>query len=43
MLCREVYHCDPATLDRQDFNRVELHLALLEVEGAVNSFTPLRR
>lgn len=32
-LCRDVYHCTPEELDRQDWERVRVHLRLLGAEG----------
>lgn len=37
-LCRDVYHCTPSDLDRQDYGRVLRHLALLSAEARVRSF-----
>lgn len=33
ILCRDVYHCPPSELDRQDTARVEAHLVCLEWEA----------
>lgn len=35
ILCRDVYHCPPDALDRQDTARVRRHLTCLEVESKV--------
>ncbi len=35
VLCRDVYHCTPAELDEQDWERVATHLVCLEVETKV--------
>lgn len=35
VLCRDVYHCPPDVLDRQDYRRVAAHLACLEAEEII--------
>lgn len=32
-LCRDVYHCPPDALDRQDPLRILTHLTCLSIEG----------
>jgi hypothetical protein len=35
VLCRDVYHCLPDELDRQDYGRILRHLVCLDAEGIV--------
>lgn len=35
LLCKEVYHCLPSALDREDPERIAEHLACLSVEAEV--------
>ena len=35
VLCRDVYHCLPDELDRQDYGRILKHLACLDAEEIV--------
>lgn len=32
-LCRDVYHCTPEDLDRQDWNRIQQHIAIMNLEA----------
>jgi hypothetical protein len=34
-LCRDVYHCLPSELDREDWGRVRMHMAMMEAETKV--------
>lgn len=36
-LCRDVYHCTPSQLDREDWDTIATHIALLEAEGEVQA------
>lgn len=38
ILMRDVYHCTPEELDRQDPERARLHLELISVENKVKRF-----
>lgn len=35
VLCRDVYHCDPVTLNRVPLTKILNHLTCLDVEGKV--------
>lgn len=35
VLCRDVYHCTPEELDRQDDRRIQEHLELMAAEAQV--------
>lgn len=37
VLCRDVYHCTPAELDEQDWERVDTHLRLINTESEVKN------
>ena len=37
VLCRDVYHCTPSQLDREDGERVLMHIALLNAESKVKA------
>jgi hypothetical protein len=37
VLCRDVYHCTPAELEKQDWATVEIHLELLNQETEVRN------
>lgn len=32
-LCRDVYHCTPSELDRQDADRIQMHIAIMNLEA----------
>jgi hypothetical protein len=38
-LCRDIYHCPPDVLDRQDPGRVFVHLEALEGEAVVRKLS----
>lgn len=38
LLCRDIYHCLPSQLAREDYDTIQTHLALMEVEKEVDDF-----
>jgi hypothetical protein len=32
-LCRDVYHCRPSELDEEEFERIQMHIAIMNLEA----------
>ena len=37
-LCRDIYHCLPSQLAREDYDTIQIHLFLMGVENEVEEF-----
>jgi hypothetical protein len=37
VLCRDIYHCTPGELDRQDWSRIQAHVEVLAAEAQVRT------
>jgi hypothetical protein len=41
-LCRDVYHCTPSQLDKEDADVVFLHLEMMSTEQEVKDFNKIK-
>ena len=32
-LCRDIYHCTPSQLDAEDWDRIQRHIAVMNIEA----------